>query len=88
MVWSETEKRLKRLCGRPSPVKRLVAVLVTGGLFAAANIYFVVSSIYQIGKNDTENELLKMQHIERLELPESQLKINNDELKIDNDEFE
>ena len=68
-TWHEIERRLKRLCGRPSPVKRLIAVLFIGGLLAAANIYYLVSSIYHIGKKDAEIELMKLQHIERLELP-------------------
>jgi len=72
----EIEYRLKRLCGQPSPKKRLVTVLVIGVVLAVANIWFLVSSIYNIGKNDAEKELMKLQHtcteqrrsIERLEL--------------------
>jgi hypothetical protein len=62
----EIEHRLKRLCGRPSPVKRLIAVLIISGVFAIANIWYLVGSIYSIGKNDAEKELIKVQHIELL----------------------
>jgi hypothetical protein len=75
----ETESRLRRFCGRPSPEKRLVVVLVICVALATANIWFLVSAISGIGKNDAEKELIKMQHIE-------QLRIRNYELKIENDE--
>jgi len=65
-IGEKLKYRLKQLCGRPSPVKRLVSVLVICSVFAVANIYFVVRSIYSIGKNDAEKELIKLQHIERL----------------------
>ena len=76
------ERRLKRLCGKPSPAKRLMAVLFIGVTLAAANVYFLVSSIYSIGKNDAEKELIKVQHIETLELRRDTIK--NVELKIKN----
>jgi hypothetical protein len=63
------EHRLKRICGKPSPMKRLVFVIVVCVVLAVANIWFLVSSVYNIGKNDAEKELMKMQHIEGLELP-------------------
>ena len=66
---NEIDKRLKRLCGKPSPTKRLIIVLVVGVVLAAANIYFVVSSIHTIGKNDAKKEFLKIQHIEGLKIP-------------------
>ena len=64
----EIENRLKHLCGRPSPAKRLVVVLAVCAVLAAVNIWFVVGSIYSIGKNDAQKELIKLQHIETLEL--------------------
>jgi len=67
----ELETRLKRLCGRPSPTKRLIIVLVVCVVFAAANIYFVVSSIYSIGKNDAKKELLQIEHIEGITIPKN-----------------
>jgi len=67
-VGHEIQQRLKRLCGRPSPMKRLVFVIVVCVVLAVVNIWFLFSSIYNIGKNDAEKELMKMQHIEKLEL--------------------
>jgi hypothetical protein len=66
--WGKVEDKLKRLCERPSPMKRLIGVLVICVLFGAANIWFVVSSICNIGKNDGKKELIKLQHIEPLDL--------------------
>ena len=62
------EFRIKRFCGKPSPKKRLIAVSVIIVLIAIVNIWFLVSSIYNIGKNDAEKELIKLQHIEKLEI--------------------
>jgi len=67
-VGHEIQQRLKRLCGRPSPKKRLVVVLLVCVIFATVNIWFLVSAICGIGKNDAEMELIKLQHIETLEL--------------------
>ena len=67
-IKGEIETRLKRLCGKPSPIKRLIVVLVFGILMAAANIYYVVSSIYAIGKNSAKKEFLEIEHIEGLKI--------------------
>ena len=61
----KTDNRLKQLCGRPSPAKRLVMVLIVCLVFAVINIYFLFSSVYNIGKNDAHKELIKMEHIEQ-----------------------
>jgi cell division protein FtsB len=66
---TNAKQEIKRLCGRPSPMKRLALVIVVCLVLAVANIWFLVSSIYNIGKNDAEKELMKLQHIEKLELP-------------------
>ena len=71
-IVNQIENRLKRLCGRPSPAKRLVMVLLICVLLAAANIYFLVCAFSGIGKNDTGRELMKLEHIEPLKLPEKE----------------
>jgi hypothetical protein len=77
-AWGEIEYGLKCLCGRPSPVKRFIAVLTVGGVLAAANIYFIANSIYNMGKRDAEKEFLKMEHIKRLDWqPVNSDSINN-----------
>ncbi|MDR1717674.1 MAG: TraL conjugative transposon family protein [Prevotella sp.] len=64
----EAGYRLRMLCGKPSPVKRLIIVLAIGGSLAAANIYFVASSIYNMGKSDAGKRFLELRHIEPPEL--------------------
>ena len=80
-VGHEIQQRLKRLCGRPSPMKRLVFVIVVCVVLAVVNIWFLFSSIYNIGKNDAEKELMKMQHIEKLELRKKKESKENKEFK-------
>jgi hypothetical protein len=82
-VGYEIEYGLRLLCGRPSPMKRFITVFVIGGALAAANLYFVVSSIYNIGKHDAEKEFLRLQHIETLKLQPKSKKdsINNSNSK-------
>ncbi|GHT41995.1 hypothetical protein FACS189437_09560 [Bacteroidia bacterium] len=70
-AWDEIEYRLRLLCGKPTPMKRFVMVLIIGGALALANIYFVVSSIYNMGVNDAKKQFLEVQHIETLKLQQS-----------------
>ena len=60
------KNRLKQICERPSPVKRLVMILFLCVALAAASIYYLVSSICDIGKNDAVLEQMKVKHIEKL----------------------
>lgn len=76
-AWDEAGYRLRLLCGRPSPMKRFIAVLVVGGALATANLYFVASSIYNIGKRDAEREFLRLQHIESLKLQSDSINNSN-----------
>jgi hypothetical protein len=67
---------LRRLCGKPSPTKRLITVLALAVGLGGANIYLVVSSIYNIGKRDGQKEYMKIEHIKQLELKHSNDSIN------------
>ena len=78
-LWSGIESRLRLLCKKPSPMKRLIAILVVGGFLAVANIYLVITSINNIGKQDAKMEYLKLQHIETLQL--QKMKENSDSIK-------
>lgn len=44
------DERLRRLCGRITPGKRLAVILVMSALFGGLSLYITVSSIYNIGK--------------------------------------
>jgi len=75
-VSRKTENRLRQLCGKPTPAKRLVMVLVAFFMLAAFNIYFLFSSVKNIGKNEVKKELMKLEHIEGIKLPNND-SINN-----------
>ena len=49
---------IRTLCGKPSPMKRFVFVLIISGVLSVFFIYTLVSSIYNIGRNDARKELL------------------------------
>jgi hypothetical protein len=58
---------IRRLCGRPTPEKRIATVLLLCGVLAVGNLYYVISSIYSAGRRDAEREFLKIEHIKRLD---------------------
>ena len=60
------DDRLRRMCGRITPGKRLVVILVMFFFFSGLSIYITVSSIYNIGKRDGRR--LQIEHIRQLPL--------------------
>ena len=46
------DDRLRRMCGRITPGKRLAVILLMFFFFGGLSIYITVSSIYNIGKRD------------------------------------
>ena len=60
------DDRLRRMCGRITPGKRLVVILVMFLFFGGLSIYITVSSIYNIGKQDGQR--LQIEHIRQLPL--------------------
>jgi hypothetical protein len=75
-MWSEINYGLRSLCGKPSPLKRLVAILILVALFGGLNIYIIVCSIYNCGKHDARKEFLEMQHLKLPEVKNSLDSIN------------
>ena len=75
-AWDEIEYRLRLLCGKPTPLKRLITILIVGGILTIVHIWFVVSSIYNMGKHDSEKDFLRLQHIESLKLQTKNDSIN------------
>lgn len=63
------DERLRRMCGRITPGKRLVVILVMFLLFGGLSIYITVSSIYNIGKRDGQR--LQIEHIKQFPLHDS-----------------
>jgi len=58
----------RRLCGKPSPEKRLITVVIIVLLLAGINIYISVYYIGSIIKNDARKEYMEMEHIKPLEI--------------------
>lgn len=74
------DEKLRHLCGRITPEKRLVIILLMFLFFGGMSIYITVSSIYNIGKRDGQQ--LQIEHLGRLPM-EAKESINH--LKIQND---
>ena len=60
------DEKLRHLCGRMTPEIRLAVILLMLLFFGGLSIYFTVSSIYRIGKED--GEILRIEHIRQLKL--------------------
>ncbi len=75
-IWDEITYGLRCVCGKPTPMKRFVFVLIIGGALSIGYIYMLASSIYNIGKRDAEKEFMELQHIERLKLQSENDSIN------------
>lgn len=60
------DDRLRSLCGRITPEKRLAVILTMFVIFGIGSIYIFVSAIYNIGKN--EGQRIEIEHIQMLEL--------------------
>lgn len=60
------DDRLRRLCGRITPEKRLFVILTMFVVFGFMSIYIFASAIYHIGKN--EGRQIEIEHIRTLEL--------------------
>lgn len=60
------DERLRTLCGRITPEKRLFVLLGMFGIFGMMSIYIFLSAIYHIGKN--EGRQIEIKHIQALEL--------------------
>ena len=65
------DSSLRAVCGRPSPVKRLVIVLIIGFVLSVVSVSTLVRAIYNIGKRDAEQQFIELQHIEQLKLKPS-----------------
>lgn len=79
LVQDWVDEKLRHLCGRITPEKRLAVLLIMFGVFGFLSVYIFASAIYNIGKN--EGRKIEIQHIQMLELQKrdsiNQLKFNN-----------
>ena len=60
------DEKLRHLCGRMTPEIRVAVILIMFLFFGGLSIYFTVSSIYRIGKED--GETIRIEHIRQLQL--------------------
>ena len=60
------DERLRTLCGRITPEKRLFVLLGMFVVFGVMSIYIFLSAIYSIGKN--EGRQIEIEYIKVLEL--------------------
>ena len=60
------DEKLRHLCGRMTPEIGLAVILFMLLFFGGLSIYFTVSSIYRIGKED--GETIRIEHIRQLQL--------------------
>lgn len=68
------DDKLRRMCGRITPGKRLAVILLMSVFFGGMSIYITVSSIYNIGKRDGQR--LQIEHIRELPLQQANDSIN------------
>ena len=63
------DEKLRHLCGRMTPEIRLAVILLMLLFFGGLSIYFAVSSIYRIGKEDRRRQLCRWAWQAHLEKP-------------------
>lgn len=61
------EGKLCGLCAGLSPEKRVITIVVLAVLFAVGNFYMIFRAIYDIGREDAKQEIIK---IEPLNIPD------------------
>lgn len=61
------EEKLHGLCAGLSPEKRVITVVVLAALFVIGNFYMIFRAVYDIGREDARQEVIK---IEPLEIPD------------------
>jgi len=65
------EEALRKACGRITPSKRMMVIVVASVLFAVGCIWMTTSAIYNMGKQRELRQFEEMQHIKSLLLPPS-----------------
>lgn len=63
------DDKLRQICGRITPEKRLGVILFMCVFFGGMSIYVFTSAIYNIGRN--EGKRIKIEHIKGLELQQN-----------------
>lgn len=56
--------RLRGLCDRLTPRQRAIAVIVMVSLFALVNFYMIFHAIYDIGREDDRQDIIRITPLE------------------------
>ena len=56
--------RLHGLCDRLTPRQRTIAVIVMASLFALVNFYMIFRAIYDIGREDDRQDIIRITPLE------------------------
>ena len=56
--------RLHGLCDRLTPRQRTIAVIVMASLFALVNFYMICRAIYDIGREDARQDIIRITPLE------------------------
>jgi hypothetical protein len=59
---------LRCLCGKPSPMKRFIMVVVAGTAMGIASFCILVSSIYKLGHDNAQKEIPNLNTVRQLNL--------------------
>lgn len=74
------EDGIRSFMGRITPDGRIITIVILLLVFGAGSIYMTVSSIYNMGKKNAQQQM-QIEHMERLELERQQqadsVKLNN-----------
>ena len=82
-IVGELSFSIRCLCGKPTPMKRLVIVLTMCSVLGIAFIYTFITSIYGIARNDAEKEFLELQHIKQIDLKNDSIMSNKNDIPKD-----
>ena len=75
-AFAEIAFGIRCLCGRPSPMKRFIAVAIAGCVMGIVFFCILVSSVYKIGLSNGQKEIIPELNIMR------QLNLKNDSINL------
>ena len=63
------EEALRKACGRMTPARRMIVVLIASTLFAMGCLWMTLAAIYNMGKERERRQFEEMRHIRTLFVP-------------------
>jgi len=71
---------IRCLCGKPSPMKRLIMVVVAGSVMGIVSICILVSSVYHIGYTNAQKEIPEINFIRQFHLKNDSINLLKQQL--------